>query len=117
MLDLNLDPKLAWALGQPHDFPVNINTAEREMLLRVPGLGTKTVKAFSRRGGSAVCGWRIWRGSASRSRKCSRSSSAEGWTPHRLIDRQDLRAHVRAEARAAVVAVMVTVPAGWPGGA
>ena len=40
MLDLDLDPKLAWALRNRHMFPVNINTATREMLLRVPGIGT-----------------------------------------------------------------------------
>jgi putative DNA modification/repair radical SAM protein len=44
MLALDIDPKLAWALAHRERFPVNVNTAEREMLLRVPGLGTKAVK-------------------------------------------------------------------------
>ncbi len=44
MLDLDIDPKLAWALRHPEQFPVNINTAPREMLLRVPGLGTRNVE-------------------------------------------------------------------------
>jgi len=43
MLDLELDPKLAWALSNRGRFPVDVNTAEREMLLRIPGLGVKTV--------------------------------------------------------------------------
>jgi putative DNA modification/repair radical SAM protein len=43
MLDLAIDPKLAWALRNCARFPVDINTAPREMLLRVPGLGTRTV--------------------------------------------------------------------------
>jgi putative DNA modification/repair radical SAM protein len=43
MLDLDIDPKLAWALRHPEHFPVNINTAPRETLLRVPGLGTRNV--------------------------------------------------------------------------
>lgn len=43
MLDLAIDPKLAWALRNRARFPVDINTAPREMLLRVPGLGTRTV--------------------------------------------------------------------------
>ena len=43
MLDLAIDPKLAWALNQRAQFPVNVNTAPREMLLRVPGLGVKSV--------------------------------------------------------------------------
>jgi predicted DNA-binding helix-hairpin-helix protein len=43
MLDLALDPKLAWALGNRAAFPVDVNRAEREALLRVPGFGTKSV--------------------------------------------------------------------------
>ena len=42
-LDLNVDPKLAWALQNPAQFPVNLNSAPRETLLRVPGLGVKNV--------------------------------------------------------------------------
>jgi len=42
-LDLELDPKLAWALRNRQDFPVNVQTANREVLLRVPGLGVKNV--------------------------------------------------------------------------
>ena len=41
-LDLEVDPKIAWALRHPEFFPVDINTADFEMLLRVPGLGTKS---------------------------------------------------------------------------
>ncbi len=43
MLDLAIDPKLAWALRHRDRFPVDVNRAEREMLLRVPGLGVRTV--------------------------------------------------------------------------
>ena len=43
MLSLDIDPKLAWALANRAQFPVNVNTAPREMLLRVPGLGVKAV--------------------------------------------------------------------------
>ncbi|TCZ58781.1 putative DNA modification/repair radical SAM protein [Roseicella aquatilis] len=43
MLDLGVDPKLAWALRHRDRFPVDVNRAPREMLLRVPGLGAKTV--------------------------------------------------------------------------
>jgi predicted DNA-binding helix-hairpin-helix protein len=44
MLALEHDPKLAWALAHRAWFPVDINAAPREMLLRVPGLGVKTVR-------------------------------------------------------------------------
>ena len=43
MLALNMDPKLAWAIGHREQFPVNLNTAARGTLLRVPGLGVRTV--------------------------------------------------------------------------
>lgn len=42
-LDLEVDPKLAWALANRHNFPVDVNRADREKLLRVPGLGTRSV--------------------------------------------------------------------------
>lgn len=43
MLSLDIDPKLAWALAHRVQFPVDLNRAPREMLLRVPGLGVKAV--------------------------------------------------------------------------
>jgi putative DNA modification/repair radical SAM protein len=43
MLDLEVDPKLSWALHHREQFPIDVNTASREQLLRVPGLGTKSV--------------------------------------------------------------------------
>ena len=41
-LDLEVDPKLAWALRHPEAFPVDINKADYEMILRVPGIGVKS---------------------------------------------------------------------------
>lgn len=43
-LDLEVDPKLAWALRHPEQFPIDINRAEYEMLLRIPGIGVKSAK-------------------------------------------------------------------------
>lgn len=43
MLRLEVDPKLAWALAHPERFPVDLDRAPRELLLRVPGLGVKAV--------------------------------------------------------------------------
>jgi putative DNA modification/repair radical SAM protein len=42
-LPLDIDPKLAWALKFRESFPVDVNRAPKEQLLRVPGLGTKAV--------------------------------------------------------------------------
>ncbi len=42
-LDLSIDPKLAWALAHRELFPVDVNRAEKSALLRVPGLGLRSV--------------------------------------------------------------------------
>ncbi|PSC03442.1 putative DNA modification/repair radical SAM protein [Alsobacter soli] len=44
MLSLDMDPKLAWALKHRERFPLDVNKATREELLRVPGLGVRTVE-------------------------------------------------------------------------
>jgi putative DNA modification/repair radical SAM protein len=43
-LALGIDPKLAWALRHPEQFPVDLHAAPRETLLRVPGLGVRNVE-------------------------------------------------------------------------
>lgn len=43
-LDLEFDPKTGWALRNLHQFPIEINTAEYEMILRVPGIGVKSAQ-------------------------------------------------------------------------
>ncbi|MBX9759975.1 MAG: putative DNA modification/repair radical SAM protein [Beijerinckiaceae bacterium] len=48
MLPLDMDPKLAWALVNRALFPMDVNTASREELLRVPGLGVKSVNEILR---------------------------------------------------------------------
>ncbi len=47
-LPLHIDPKLAWALAHPDLFPVELNTAAPETLLRVPGLGPVSVQRILR---------------------------------------------------------------------
>jgi len=47
-LDLDLDPKLSWALRNRQDFPVDLQTASREILLRVPGLGVRNTDRIIR---------------------------------------------------------------------
>jgi len=43
-LDLDLDPKSQWALRNLNLFPVEVNKADYEMLLRVPGIGVRSAK-------------------------------------------------------------------------
>jgi len=47
-LDMRVDPKTAWAVRHPAQFPVDINGASREMLLRTPGLGQRSVEKILR---------------------------------------------------------------------
>ena len=42
-LDVDIDPKLSWALRNMHLFPVDVNTADKRMLARIPGLGMKSM--------------------------------------------------------------------------
>jgi putative DNA modification/repair radical SAM protein len=91
MLDLEIDPKLAWALRNRGRFPVDVNRADREMLLRVPGLGTKAVKRIletrrHRRLRLEDVG--VLCGSIAKVRPFI---AAEGWSPGGLTDREGLR--------------------------
>jgi putative DNA modification/repair radical SAM protein len=58
MLSADIDPKLAWALEHRAQFPVDVNRAGREMLLRVPGLGVRAVDRIiaARRSGALRLG-------------------------------------------------------------
>lgn len=53
-LEIDLDPKAAWALRHLEQFPVEVNTARYEMLVRVPGIGVRGAKSIvrARRGSS-----------------------------------------------------------------
>jgi putative DNA modification/repair radical SAM protein len=91
MLPLDIDPKLAWALKFRSAFPVDVNRAPRELLLRVPGLGTKAVDRIlsSRR-------WRKLRLDDVARLTLSLAKvrpfiAAADWTPTLLTDRADLR--------------------------
>ena len=90
MLPLDIDPKLAWALKYREHFPVDVNRAARERLLRVPGLGVKAVDAIVR-----ARRWRrltlddVGRLTASVA-KVRPFIEAEGWRPVALTDRADL---------------------------
>ncbi|HEU5101700.1 MAG TPA: helix-hairpin-helix domain-containing protein, partial [Roseiflexaceae bacterium] len=47
-LPLHIDPKLAWALAHPERFPIELNTADQELLLCVPGLGPLSIRRIIR---------------------------------------------------------------------
>ncbi|MCD2323646.1 putative DNA modification/repair radical SAM protein [Sphingomonas sp. IC-56] len=91
MLPLDIDPKLAWALKFRDRFPVDVNRAPREALLRVPGLGVKAVDAIL-----AARRWRrlrladVARLTAS-VMKVRPFLVAEDWRPVALADKAELR--------------------------
>jgi len=94
MLPLDIDPKLAWALKFRESFPVDVNLAPKEQLLRVPGLGTKAVDRIlvSRR-------WRKLRLDDVARLTLSIAKvrpfiAAIDWRPTLLTDRADLRSLV-----------------------
>jgi putative DNA modification/repair radical SAM protein len=94
MLDLEIDPKLAWALKNRHRFPVDVNVAEREMLLRVPGLGTRAVDkilAARRHTRLRLDDVRRLSGSVKRARAFI---VTDDHSPAGLTDRLDLRARL-----------------------
>jgi len=44
--DLDLEPKSCWALRNLHLFPIEVNTADYDMLLRIPGIGVRSAKTI-----------------------------------------------------------------------
>ena len=98
MLDLAVDPKLAWALNQRAQFPVDVNRAPREMLLRVPGLGVKAVDRIV-----SVRRYRTLRleDVARLTRSVDKVRpwiTALDWTPGGLTDAADLKARLTTRA-------------------
>jgi putative DNA modification/repair radical SAM protein len=94
MLDLEIDPKLAWALKHPEQFPIDVNRATREELLRIPGLGTRGVGAIikaRRLGALRLDDVARMTTSVARIRPFI---VARGWRPTRAIESAGLRAQL-----------------------
>lgn len=92
MLDLEVDPKLSWALAHREAFPVDINRASREALLRVPGFGTKTVGRIleARRHGAVRYEHLAAMGAVLKTAKVF--ITAPGWSPRGMTEAAALRA-------------------------
>jgi putative DNA modification/repair radical SAM protein len=90
-LDLDIDPKLAWALAHRGLFPLDVNRASREMLLRVPGFGVKTVnRILTTRRHRRLRYEDLMRLGASL-KKARSFITAQGWSPGALVDTANLR--------------------------
>ncbi|MGJ8627368.1 MAG: putative DNA modification/repair radical SAM protein [Sulfitobacter sp.] len=98
-LDLDVDPKLAWALVHRGVFPVDVNRGSREMLLRVPGFGVKTVnRILSTRRHRTIRYEDLLRMGASM-KKAKIFITAGGWSPGGLTDGINLRARFAPPAK------------------
>jgi putative DNA modification/repair radical SAM protein len=99
MFDPALDPKLAWALANRALFPVDVNTAPREMLLRVPGFGTKVVaRILAGRRFQRLTLDDLKRLRASIGKACPFIEAA-GWTPGAKLDSTHLAARMARPAQ------------------
>lgn len=92
MLDLAIDPKLAWALSHRAQFPVDVNRAPRELLLRVPGFGTRTVDRILGARRQRRLGWDDLVRIGAPMAKAQPFVTVPGWSPGALTDSADLRA-------------------------
>lgn len=92
MLDLTIDPKLAWALARRDQFPVDVNRAPREMLMRIPGIGGRTVARIlsTRRLKRLTYEDLIRMGARMKNAKAFLITS--DWSPVKLSDTDNLRA-------------------------
>jgi putative DNA modification/repair radical SAM protein len=91
---LDIDPKLAWALANRHLFPIDVNRAPREQLLRVPGLGTRVVARILAARRQHSLRWADVARLVASPAKVKPFLTAPDWRPTRLADRADLRALV-----------------------
>lgn len=91
-LDLEIDPKLAWALQHRGLFPLDVNRAPREMLLRVPGFGVRTVDRIIAARRTRALRFEDLLRIGALMKKARPFVSLPGWTPRGLTDSADLRA-------------------------
>lgn len=91
-LDLEIDPKLAWALQHRGLFPLDVNRASRELLLRVPGFGVKSVDRIIAARRSKMLRYEDLTRLGAVLKNARPFISAPGWTPRGLTDSLDLRA-------------------------
>ena len=91
-LDLEIDPKLSWALAHRGLFPADVNRAQREVLLRVPGFGIKTVNRILSTRRHRTLRYDDLVRMGARMKAAKPFITAGGWSPGALTDSADLRA-------------------------
>ncbi|MDQ7263600.1 putative DNA modification/repair radical SAM protein [Paracoccus sp. PS-1] len=91
-LDLDLDPKLAWALRHRGLFPLEVNRASRDMLLRVPGFGSRTVERIIAARANRALRYEDLARMGAAMKKAQPFITLPGWSPGKLTDSAGLRA-------------------------
>jgi putative DNA modification/repair radical SAM protein len=99
MLDLTIDPKLTWALAKRELFPVDVNAADRETLLRVPGLGVKSVDRLIKTRRHKRIRLEDLQVLARSLEKVRPFVVCDGWTPGALADAADLKRRLTPQTR------------------
>jgi len=92
MLDLAVDPKLAFALRNRGTFPVDVNAAPCELLMRVPGMGAKSVKRILAARCHATLGFDDLRRLGVKMKVAKAFLVARDWSPRGMLDGEHLRA-------------------------
>ncbi len=92
MLDLDIDPKLSWALTHRAGFPVDVNKATKAELVRVPGLGLKSVDRILRARRQTRLRLSDIKTIARSVKICRAFIETVDWTPGSLLDSSSLRA-------------------------
>lgn len=90
-LDLDIDPKLSWALKNRGIFPLDVNKASREMLLRVPGFGVRTVDRILLARRQQRLRFDDLMRMGALTRKARPFIMLPDWTPRALTDSENLR--------------------------
>lgn len=97
LLPLDVDPKTAWALKNRHLFPVDVNSAPKEMLVRIPGMGTATAASIvasrtnrTLRLADLAALTRTWK-------RLKPWIVCLDWTPGRVLDADDLAMRLSAK--------------------
>ncbi|NRA29228.1 MAG: putative DNA modification/repair radical SAM protein [Parvularculaceae bacterium] len=99
MLDLAADPKLVWALKNQGFFPIDVNTASKEQLLRIPGIGTTGVKKILNARRFGRLRYEDLTRLAASVKKIRPFIEAVDWRPIGLLDSGALEARMKAPAQ------------------
>jgi putative DNA modification/repair radical SAM protein len=100
-LELDIDPKTSWALAHRERFPVDVNHALREELLRVPGLGVRVVERIVRSRRHGALRFADLQRLGASLRKARFFVSARDYTPPADLSAARLRARLAAPPRQA----------------